>query len=116
MKIRYIIDGWIYWDKNNGNSYYLTRVTHTNTGRSVIFDQYPGNMRSVIHDMEHKRVGSYFYDFPVHESPIEDISYRDWQRKLSSTQYAPVDVYHRSKRGKVTNITDKIIRSLAKTS
>lgn len=115
MKIRYIIDGWTYWDKTNGNSYYLTRVTHTNTGNSVIFDECPGNIRSVINKMEERRdrTGRYTYHACTHESEFGSLSYREYNIKRNGSYYAPVNQYHRTKRGKVTNITDKLIRKLA---
>lgn len=78
--IKWIIDGWRYWDKTNGNSYYLTRVTHTGTGKSAIFEECGGNMSAIISRMECQRGGNHWAG--IHCAPFEDISRREWQRKL----------------------------------
>lgn len=110
-QILWIVDGWRYWDATNGNSYHLTRVTHTRTGKSEIFEECAGNMTSIINTLEEKRTGSY-YPFRYHAGTIEDIKYREWCRRLKSEYSAPVNQYHRSKRGKVTNITSRIVNQL----
>ncbi len=113
--ILWIVDGWRYWDTTNGNSYHLTRVTHTGTRKSEIFDECVGNITSVISKLEEDRTGSY-YPSRYHVGTIEDIKCRQWRRMLASEYRSPVSQYHRSKRGKVTNITSKIINSLRRTS
>jgi hypothetical protein len=107
--IKWIIDGWRYWDKTNGNSYHLTRLTNVRTGKSAIFDECEGNVRSDLAKVQKPVNGSYRNG--VHISPIENIPYREWRQKLNSGYYAPRNVYER-KGGKVINNTVKIIRSL----
>ena len=105
-KIKWIIDGYRYWDKTNGNSYYLTRLTNVRTGKSAIFDACEGNVRSYLN-----KSNPGYDQRQVHLSPIQDIPCREWRQKLNSSYYAPVSVYER-KGGKVINNTVKIIRSL----
>jgi hypothetical protein len=108
-RIRHIISGWRYWDKTNGNSYYLTMVMHTGTGKSALFDECPDNLRRVIGKMEHKRTGS--YDARVYEAPMGELSYREWQRKIKHCELATV--YEPKKSGGLRNVTDKRIRELS---
>ena len=107
--ITWIIDGYRYWDTLNGNSYYLTRITHVKTGKSEVFDECEGNLRSVLSRMQERRTGD--YDTRSHLSPIQDIKCREWRRMLNSDYYAPVNVYER-KGKKVTNITERLINQL----
>ena len=106
MNIKWIIDGYRYWDKTNGNSYYLTRLTNCRTGKSAIFDECEGNVRGKLSESLNGA-----HCLPLHTSPIQDIPYREWRQKLNSEYHSPVDVYER-KGGKVINNTVKIIRSL----
>ena len=106
-QIKWIIDGWRYWDKTNGNSYHLTRITRTSTGKSLILDECPGNAASYLFHM-----GDNYGK--VHTAPIEDISYREWRRKIKFNP--PVHPYHIIKRRKLINITAKLIRKLSRTS
>lgn len=109
--IIWIVDGWRYWDATNGNSYHLTRVTHTNTGRSEMFEECTGNIRSIINKLEEKRTGSY-YPTRYHSGTVEMVSYREWCRMRRSESHSPANQYHRTARGKVTNITSKLINQL----
>ena len=112
--IKWIIDGYRYWDKTNGNSYHLTRVTRTSTGKSAVFDECEGNMRSYISEAEKPRHG-YFDQRRVHVSPVQDISCRQWRVMRNSEYYAPVSQYERKGKHNV-NITTRIIRSLSRKS
>jgi len=111
--ILWIVDGWRYWDKHNGNSYPLTRVTHTTTGKSAVFDECPDNMHSYIGKLKpaldpthHRR---------IHTAPIQEVSYREWQRMLQNSHTKPVQQYEH-KTGKspctVTNVTVQILNGL----
>jgi len=110
--ILWIIDGWRYWDKTNGNSYHLTRVTHTITGKSAMFDESIGNLRS---DIGHIMPSTGNYYERIHTAPVADITYREWQRMLRMDYYAPVAVYEHGKKGCV-NITCKILTGLRRKS
>jgi hypothetical protein len=100
--ITWIIDGWRYWDATNGNSYHLTRVTHTKTGKSAIFSECEGNVRSLLNECERTRSGAYVFA-RCHSAPIQDIKYRTWKMYLKSEYYAPVNVYKREEQIKVIN-------------
>ena len=112
-KIKWIIDGYSYWDKTNGNSYPLTRITRTSTGKSAVFDECEGNMRHYINQVEKPRNG-YFDQRLVHVSPIQDIPCKEWRKMLNSEYYAPVSQYERKGKHNV-NVTARIIRSLSRT-
>ena len=100
LNIRWIIDGYRYWDKTNGNSYHLTRITHVRTGKSLFFDECPDNVSSYIDE-----------NCMHHNSPIQDIGYREWRQKLNSSYFAPVSQYER-KNGKCINVSTKLINRL----
>lgn len=106
--ILWIIDGYRYWDKTNGNSYYLTRVTHTRTGKSLFFDECEGNMRSHINEADRAR-GIDPYARRIHTAPLQDIPYREWRAKLNNPYHAPVSQYSRRSTGHRTNRSVKVI-------
>lgn len=115
--ILWIIDGWRYWDKRNGNSYPLTRVTHATTGKSAVFDECPDNMHSYINKLGTSDP-AYFnktYHRRIHTAPIQEVSHREWQRMLQNSFTKPVQQYEH-KTGKspctVTNITGRVLNQL----
>jgi len=113
--ILWIVDGWKYWDKTNGNSYHLTCVTHVRTRNSVIFDSCTGNVCSAINKADRKNsppADNSYQPSRYHLGTIEDISYRQWRRMLNSQSYSPVSVYKRTSHGVVTNETVNIINRL----
>ena len=115
--ILWILDGWRYWDKENGNSYHLTRVTHATSGNSAVFDESPDNMHSYINKLatSDPTIFSKTYHRRTHTAPIQEVSYREWQRMLQNSFTKPVQQYEH-KQGKspctVINITGRILNKL----
>lgn len=113
-RIDYIIDGHRYWDRQNGNSYYLTRITRTSTGKSIVLNECPGNCRHYILELRDDRAKGRYYDRSrIHEAPLADMTYREWRRMLSSDYWRPADQYKRTRRGN-QNITVALIRALSR--
>jgi len=104
-KILWIIDGYTYWDKTYGNTYYLTRITHTGTGKSLFIAEGPGNSHDHILNAVKRAYGR------IHAGTYESIGYRDFNRKLKSEYYAPVERYIRVN-GRTIDTLAKQIRQL----
>jgi hypothetical protein len=117
--ILWVVDGWRYWDATNGNSYHLTRITHTGTRRSIVLDECVGNACTYINKADRGATGSRnrdeYHRGRYHHGTIEDITRKQWYHMLKSQSYAPVSQYTR-KGSKVTNVTVQLINKLRRST
>lgn len=69
--IKFIISGYRYWDKTNGNSYHLGSITSTKSGRSIHFyKECEGNIAGRLR-------GAGFEWSDIFTAPFGELSYRE---------------------------------------